>query len=87
MLRVGVACEFFDLLAIFAAIPTRKPSLVAERMFEAPSFSDIGHPDRDVGAKFKTHLNMADDMTRLERLMSSISSSIDMDMPAECRRP
>jgi hypothetical protein len=48
------------------------------------SFSSIGRPDRDdVGAKCKTYLNMADDVMRLEQLMSSALSSIDMDMPAE----
>jgi hypothetical protein len=78
--RAGVVCEFFDLLQIFAAIPTRKPSLVTERMFVAHSFSDIC-PDRDVRV---IYLNMADDVMRLEQLMSSVSSSMDMNMPAEC---
>jgi hypothetical protein len=78
MFCVGVACEFFDLLQIFAAIPTRKPLLVTERMLVAHSFSNMGCPDRDVGAKCKTYLNMVDDV------MSSASSLMDIDMPAEC---
>lgn len=50
------------------------------------SFSGMGRPDRDVGAKcmtYVTYLDMADDVMGLKQLMSSALSSIDMDMPAE----
>jgi hypothetical protein len=87
MFRLGFACEFFGLLQIFAAIPTRKPSLVTERMLVARSFSDVGRPGRDNGAKCKIYLNMADNAMRLEQLISSVLSSMDMDMSAEYRRP
>jgi len=56
---VGVACGLFDLLHFLAAIPTRKPLLVTEKMLVARSFSDdMGRPDRDVGTNCKTYLNM-----------------------------
>lgn len=64
--HLGVTCELFDLLQIFLLFsPTdsccyTNQEAVTSRIV-ARSFSDMGRPGRDVGAKGKIYLNIADD--------------------------